>query len=774
MADRTVTVRLKVSDEFSTNVDRYNQKMQTAERSTQQAAQSAQRAGGMFSGMGSALTGAVVAFGVMGTVRVAEQLYSMGMNAQRAGMLFESFGAQVGSTSALLERLRSTTRGVVDDTTLMNAANTQLSMGLAKTSDDVERLTNIGVTFAQAMGQDIGTSMENLNMLLANQSYLRLDTLGISSSQVRELAGQYRAAGMDSSEAFTAAFMDVAEAKMPQMDAVADAMVTPFQELQAGLTNFANEFGDNFAYLINEMAKGVASIAEGIAGIFGSGGAPDQATLNARATAGTYADLYTGGGNPAGMLSSSNITGAIAAAIRADQAGMDAGSAEFLNMLTTEAFGVSANDSLFNTEAGQQMLQQAAGIVGWYESYMGMVGAAQSGAIEGTAEARAARQTQFSGNAIQDIISGTTRPQWATAYGNAGMFFDQLSNMANSGGGRLFAPEEVETARQLAAEVQHAADMVDNLGLSDAIVGPMQDAAKAAGDMADNIERSNVALVSMPELFGQTSGGQFDAINQSVLNQLRENGATPDQLRAIGQRMGQQSGTMTDMSIQFENEIVPELAGVLHDLGPDWYFVLQQAYLEYVRQIRTETPEFNGAVPWDLIMRDAGINEQQGGGAYTVQAGDTVWGLAHAAGMTTQEYMAANGLDSSNLRIGQQIGSGSTYMLDPSMIGNAPDVQAATDARAQQMGDSYQYNLERGFEGAVDTFSAALETLAANAIKVPVEFVITNGGLLGQLVAAAVGANGGTVPGSSTNTGRSATGSGTRGVRTSNAIGGGV
>lgn len=143
MADRVVTVKLRVEDQFSQPVNAYTQKMTQAEQATKRMSDSARQSSSAFGGMGTAITGAVAAFGVMGVARFAEGLYTAGMQAQRTGMLFESFGAQVGSTSALLERLRGTTRGVVSDTALMAAASQQLSMGLAQNANDVNRLMNM-------------------------------------------------------------------------------------------------------------------------------------------------------------------------------------------------------------------------------------------------------------------------------------------------------------------------------------------------------------------------------------------------------------------------------------------------------------------------------------------------------------------------------------------------------------------------------------------------------------------------------------------------------
>lgn len=776
MADRTVTVKLKVDDQFSQPINAYTAKMTQADQATQKAAQGASRAGQAFGQFGTMLQGAIIGVGIAGVARLGEELYTAGMNAQRAGMLFESFGDQVGSTDALLARLRQTTRGVVSDVDLMSAASSQLSMGLARNADDVERLTNIGVTFAQAMGQDVAESMSNLNMLLANQSYLRLDTLGISSSQVRELAGQYRAAGMDSSEAFTAAFMDVAEAKLPQMAAVADAVVSPFARLQTEIDNIMAKVADGFATGVNTLID----IAEhgGLlirAALFGEGSAQAGNTAetnpNVALIASAQANLLQGQGLGIGLDTRRGGIGSLMGwALNTGSSLGDMGLGQARQIMGQPALMDYQVQALL--ESARYGLEQYNNAIEWGTQAQEAL-AQQTEQTTGHLETR-----QYSGNAIQDLIAGgQQRPMWAALMSEQGRYGDALSRIYGNDRS-LFTGEEGQRAQMYADMMQRAADAVENMGLSDAIVNPMQEAAKQAAAMADNIERGNVAMVSMSELFGQSGGSQFDQMNQAVLAQMRANGATDEQLASAEQRMGLNSGAMTGMSVQWDNTIKSDLAEIWTQLGPDAYFAAQQAIVESWRRIRTENPDYTGPVPWDQAMQSVGIDQNQGS-AYTVQPGDTVWGLAHAQGMTTEQYMAANGLDSSMLRIGQQIGSANQYTWNPAMMGNTADVQAETERQAQVAADGMQYAYENAFSSAVETFTSLLNQAAANVVRVPIEFVLANGGALNTLLSGAIAAvnaaNGGTSPGTSAYTGKSSSGqSGSRGTPPPPVIGGGL
>jgi hypothetical protein len=738
MADRSVVVRLKVQDEFSQPVNSYVQKMNAADQATQRAAQGANRAGQGFAQMGTALKGAIVGVGIMGVASLAEGLYSAGMNAQRAGMLFASFGGQVGNTSALLERLRQTTRGVVDDTTLMSAASSQLSMGLARNADDVARLTNIGVTFASAMGQDVQSSMENLNMLLSNQSYLRLDTLGISSAQVRELAAGYRAAGMDSGEAFTAAFMDVAEAKLPQMDAVADSMVGPLQQMQTSLDNWWTDFGTRFAQGVNGLIGMVTHLGE-VAGF-------------------VMAGLPGGGTSDIPLIDNGPSVGAVNGAMYR----------QFVQMQ-----GRAGNSALFTPYQ-----QSAYDLTGYSRAlapnYLDLLGGRGSAAAEFEALLRNAPSTRFAGMDDSSVAGGP-------AFGGlmSRLLNRDYGQIGSFQGGVAYSDEGI-------ANLQAAADRMREVADSAAEVKDMYssfelDSLKSAADylehMASDAEnvRDALANATLPEAFGQWGGGRRQEMYNGVLEAMQANGASQDQIDAMSQQFGMDSGAITGMSAQWEQTVAPALADMGEQLGAQAVITWLDSY--YAAQEDAMLREYTGPLALDLISQQAGIvplSGSFGGGGtpYTVRAGDTAWGIAQAHGMTVDQLGLAN---PRMITPGQQINIGGAggmqWGYDSSMIGNAGDVGAETDRQAQVAADSYQYHLEGAFTSAVDTFVSLLNNAAAHVVQVPIEFVIQNGGFLNTLLAGAVATvvagNGGTTPGSSGNTGRSATGSGTRGTNSS-------
>ena len=769
MADRTVQVRLKVTDEFSSSVDRYGQKMRQAEQATASMNTAASRSQAAFRGMGTAISGAVVAFGAIGAIRLAEDIYASGMAAQRAELLFRSFGAQVGDMGALLERLRGTTRGVVGDIDLMNAASSMMSMGLARNADEVERLTNIGVTFAQAMGQDVGASLQNLNMLLANQSYLRLDTLGISSSQVRELAGQYRAAGMDSSEAFTAAFMDVAEDKLPQMAAVADATVTEIQKLQISMDNWWADFGNRFAQGVNGMI-GIATNAGPIirAALFGEASAQagiaaanDQALQSmANAQANVWFDQLGGGDlsadNPYRMTDIEQRSGWIASLMAASRL-QDRPVSDFS---AQDVANLTGNAGTYLI--AEQIKEWAAGGLESLNRSTQWAAESQAALALATEQLTTSTEAAADGFRLSPGVSDPAAVRRGEMMNNANVWMQAIRAQMGQNASPFMTGEDAYSVGQAAIEVQRFVDEALRLNdinpgfLSEQNVTLLSQMAAEAGATADQAERMALALenASLSQLFGQTGGGRAGEISSGLIATLQAQGLGGDALQGLQDALFLNSGQETQASLQYRDEVLPMIADIYTQFGQDAAITALNAYNEAVAAAGVAG---QGAMPLDLTGALGYAYTMPGtGGTFTVNPGDTPGAVAAREGMTVDDVLAATGATSAyTMPVGTfgMAGGGDLVQITQDAADNV--AEAATNATG----------ITDEMTTAVDTLAAGVEGVFSRTYQLPIELVISGGGVLAQMIAAAVaGSGGGTVPGTSPHTGRSATGSGTRGA----------
>jgi hypothetical protein len=762
----SVTVTLKGTDQLSSPVGqatRSLRQLNTEAKSVSSGVTGMQRAmGGLQTVMTTVFTGVALA----GAVRMGQQVYELGMETQRTETLFRSFGAQIGNTTTLLDRLRTATRGTVTDLDLMNASSSMLSMGIAKNADEVARLVDIGVTFAQARGEDVSASLQNLSMLLSNQSFLRLDTLGISSAEVRELSNGYRAAGMDSASAFTQAFLDVAEGMAPQMNAVAEATITPFQRMRVEIENITSDIADNFAYLVNSILEELGRLGSG-----GSGGASGQSLLNAQTVAGVYAPLFASSGVSAGSLSGQNISGALTAAILAQQSGMDMGSAGFMDLLTRNAFGLSSTDYAFNTDSGQQMLQQAASVVSWFNQYTAVVAAAQNSVT--VASARTGGTLARPGFAASDNPTAGMgmlySPYIFSVERQAQQLQTLLSGSVLQGGIRIISPEAAQDAENAAYAIETLVDRLDGAGLEDNLLTPLRAAAEAsragadaAADWADNL-----ANASLSQLFGQGSGGRLGEIDAGILASLEAGGASADTVAALRRAMGLDTGQLTEASLQFDEEVTPQLTALALQWGADAYLTARTAYEQSIADAAA-AGRGGQAIDWAAVLGGStgmsyygwGAQGGSGGRRFTVNPGDTPGAVAARENMTVDEVLRATGAANAySMPVGTFGGAPTSGMAAGGYF--APEMFDPLEASMLQAETSMANIAEDGagladdMQTATDKLAEGVDNVFSKRYTLELDLSVLGKDKLSQLIAELVNGAGGVTPGTSPRTGRS-------------------
>lgn len=830
MPDRSITVRLRVSDDFSVSLDRYSQKIRQADADTKRMSNSTSMTGDAFNKMGLAIAGAITAFGLRGVKRMAEDLYEVGVNARRTEVYLQSWGNQVGNVADLMTRLRSVSRGVVDDASLMQGASVMMSMGLAHNADDLERLTEIGVGFAQAMGKDVQSSMENLYLLLANQSYLRLDTLGISAGQVRELRKQYREAGLSSSDAFVQAFMDVAERKLPQMMSVADAAATPVQRFQTHWDNAWQDLGEGFATAI-----------DGILGIAEKSGPLLQAYLFGWATPqamNTYLNLddasreivrrqveaqqpFMGDttlqrawldererrvGSLVGY--SINEGGADVTQLTTAEVARITGVAYLTDTAANELKSIADNAMIGLSFAAQQ-LQQANAANGpltqvYSDAIAQMVrdSVRQVGTITpitrdtasfyGIDEAISMTQirqdyanffTQMMQNRNDQFASGRDllyyqlQQAGLNSVGDLGLSTDDRLRMSARARGRLEnefdlyygaiqsgeSPELSSTNLEALSAVFER--ITDSEIFSEADITRFQGMLDIATGIAEQAEEAAKSYATLSDMFGQTTGGRLGEIDAAVLAGLEASGMSEEMLDALQTGMGLDSGQLTQMSEQFDNDVVPILEDIASQLGVNAYNTFRRAY-DAAAEAAADAGRLTVGNSWMGTL--AYMPGTGGGETYEVQPGDTLWGIGQQYGLTPEQLRQLNGLDGNiiqpgqNLRLGLGSENGRLYdtaydPLEGLMMENWRLTGKGTGQAEMEAADRVA-QLAEGMQSVATDFEDSLSAIFGKKYQLDMALVVSDAGIWGplaQAIAAIVNANGGTTPGTNNGAGRS-------------------
>lgn len=158
---------------------------------------------------------------------------------------FERLAESINSTGdAMLGKLKTATAGLMTDAELVAAAGQIMSLGLADTEDAVVRLT----TVSGKLGWDMGTVI----LTMANNSTMRLDSLGLSIEDVTSKMDALKAAGMDADQAFDMAVIQAGEEKILLVGDAADSTAGKMQAFQVAIENAQNAFDEG-------LAVGVAS-----------------------------------------------------------------------------------------------------------------------------------------------------------------------------------------------------------------------------------------------------------------------------------------------------------------------------------------------------------------------------------------------------------------------------------------------------------------------------------------------------------------------------------
>lgn len=184
---------------------------------------------------------AVTAFGF--AAKKAFDLAKEGAMLEFTATKFDRLAQSVGTTKdALLSDLREATRGTTSDMELLAAATDFMSLGLAKSHDEVVRLSNVAGA--------LGMNMNQLVLTLTNQTTMRFDAIGVAVDGFDERLQALKDTGMDTQEAFTEAFLQQAEEQIERVGHVAETSAGQFMQFEAAAANAGDSLKRGFAGVI--------------------------------------------------------------------------------------------------------------------------------------------------------------------------------------------------------------------------------------------------------------------------------------------------------------------------------------------------------------------------------------------------------------------------------------------------------------------------------------------------------------------------------------------
>jgi hypothetical protein len=238
--------------------------LSAAETAVKKSANNMEKSGGGFdfamlaTGMNQALE---IASKLGDAISNAYAAASEGAAIEYSAIKFDNLSRSIGTTSELmLGDLKNATRGMMTDAQLMGSAGDLMALGLAKSHDEVVRLTTVSGA--------LGMNMNQLVLALTNQTTARFDQLGVSVDGFKEKVKSLEESGMSANDAFKEAFLQQAEDQIARVGSIAETSAGKLKMMESAFGNLGDaiklQLATTFAGLAPIMTEIGNSITENI------------------------------------------------------------------------------------------------------------------------------------------------------------------------------------------------------------------------------------------------------------------------------------------------------------------------------------------------------------------------------------------------------------------------------------------------------------------------------------------------------------------------------
>lgn len=628
---REVTVKISAQDSFSPTLQRYQREMGQAEQATRRTSDAGLGLNAMLGGLG-------VAIGAAQIGRLALDMNDLGREIQ---FVETRFDALTGGELALAG-LRAQTGGVIDDFQLMRDATSFIMTGVAEDAEEAGRLIGMGFRLGGEEG------VEALGRALRNQSIEMLDNIGISAAAVRELRNEYVQAGMDASQAFARATLEIGVQTEAMLGNAAMAAQTALSRIETDFENTVQNLSVGISTLTEAAAQAAIDAAEHTQRSIAES-QTRASQIDARGQV-IMPELMQGMGNglDAAFVEqfvqqvlhdlANNPDIANQAQLTGEQIG------EYVNLGITMAAANPGIESMVGGASNlEQYLANIAHVVQQQNRAFEQAAAAQTGQQTAAVQRMDAlmatvqdRVTRFNAGFRAEIASQLTEPVMENAAGALQRVDDLMSNIRQNqgavGGVTLVTSAQASEVQTLADAYDRSVSSLEELNqkglLSNEALASYQAGRDAMTALADEAQRGLEAMqnMSLATAFGQgVTNPLLGDLSTQALAGLRASGLFEEgDLQKLQDALDLNSGAQTDSSLVFRDQIVPMLTDIAQQYdGAGLTTAINNLEAE-IRAARTagRDPDFLGSIGYAYTMGGGGqqVNVGQGMGWYNVTA----------------------------------------------------------------------------------------------------------------------------------------------------------
>jgi uncharacterized protein YoxC len=257
MADARLRIVIDALNKAGDDLGKLKKDLQGVDKEAGKAEKSTGKfGGGLQSMMGKVAIATAAVAAVSAALKQVYQTAREGADLLYVEDRFNNLTAVIGTTSdALMNDLRVATRGLKSDAELMQGAMDFMSLGLAKSHDEVVRLTSVAGA--------LGMNMNQLVLTLTNRTTMRFDALGVSVDGFDDKVKALEASGLSAEEAFGEAFLQQAEEQIEKVGHAADSTKGSFDRLEAGIKTSMDNIKKDTAKAVEPIIGWLADLTEG-------------------------------------------------------------------------------------------------------------------------------------------------------------------------------------------------------------------------------------------------------------------------------------------------------------------------------------------------------------------------------------------------------------------------------------------------------------------------------------------------------------------------------
>jgi len=175
-SDPTVLIEVKIKDLFT---QEFKKVVGEVNKFDQSIAPAVDKATSRFAGLGSSIRTAIEMFAGYATIQGINNAVNSFAKLDSARKTFEMLGSNIGDTQDAVKQWSETLRGTVDETAILQAANSALASGLVKTKEEFDAVSKAAYVLSRASGDTVAQSLDELTSGLASGRPQALSKLGI-------------------------------------------------------------------------------------------------------------------------------------------------------------------------------------------------------------------------------------------------------------------------------------------------------------------------------------------------------------------------------------------------------------------------------------------------------------------------------------------------------------------------------------------------------------------------------------------------------------------